>query len=152
MDKATLLAEVINQVKELKTTATQACEGFHIPMDTNEVKLEILENNMNTDGSLLLRASLCCEYTSELSSDIRQAIKNLSVQLLKSEISTLGSRVKIVFLITTKEMNIGSAVRVALSSILDKVSASTEYSQQLFLPRKRQRVSCLDSLCDDNIS
>ncbi|KAL8507139.1 hypothetical protein ACS0TY_017872 [Phlomoides rotata] len=151
MDKAALLAEVISQVKQLKTRATQASEGIHIPMDTDEVKLETLEKNVS-DGSFLLRASLCCEYCSDLLSDVRQAIKNLPVRLLKSEISTLGSRVKIVFLITTNETNIGNAVRVALSNILDKVSASTEYAQQLFIPRKRQRVSCLDSLCDDDTS
>lgn len=150
MDKATLLAEVVSQVKQLKTTATQACEGFHIPMDSDEVKLETLENNVS-DGSFLLRASLCCEYWSDLLSDVRKAIKNLPVRLLKSEISTLGSRVKIVFLITTNETNAGNDVLVALSSIVDKVSASTEYAQQLFIPRKRQRVSCLDSLCDDDI-
>ncbi|KAI3466730.1 hypothetical protein Pfo_023393 [Paulownia fortunei] len=154
-DKATLLAEVISQVKQLKTTATQASEGLPIPMDTDEVEVEILENNV-VDGSFLLRASLCCDYRPDLLSDVRQAIDDLPVQVLKCEISTLGGRVKSVFLITTAEGNndnaaawelIVSSVRAALSNILDKVSASADYAQQLFFPRKRQRVSCFDSSC-----
>ncbi|KAL2253160.1 UNVERIFIED_CONTAM: Transcription factor bHLH30 [Sesamum indicum] len=149
MDKATLLAEVICQVKQLRAAARQASEGLHIPMDADEVQVEILEHN-GGDGSLLLRASLCCDYRPDLLSDIRQAINDLHIQVLKSEISTLGGRVKTVFLVTTGEGDNGyaaqlevlvSSVRAALSKILDKVSASTEYAQELFSPRKRQRVS-----------
>lgn len=150
MDKAALLAEVINQVKELKARATQASQGLHIPMDTDQVEVQVLESN----GSFLMTASLCCDYTPDLLSDVRQALSDLRVRVLKSEVSTLGGRVKIVFLITTGEGNsdnvghgevIVSSVRAALSNILDKLSASAEYAQELFLPRKRQRVSYFDS-------
>lgn len=144
MDKATLLAEVVSQIKQLRTTASQASEGLHIPMDTDEVKVETLENCAG-DGSLLLRASLCCEHWPDLLSDVRQMINNLPVRVLKSEISTLRSRVKIAFLITTVERTCASSVHSALSNILEKVSALTESAEQLFIPRKRQRVSCLDS-------
>ncbi|KAL0328895.1 UNVERIFIED_CONTAM: Transcription factor [Sesamum calycinum] len=98
----------------------------------------------------LLRASLCCDYRPDLLSNIRQAINDLDIQVLKSEISTLGGRVKTVFLVTTGEGDNGRAaglevlvgsVRAALSTILDKVCASAEYAQELFSPRKRQRVS-----------
>ncbi|KAL0300674.1 UNVERIFIED_CONTAM: Transcription factor [Sesamum radiatum] len=149
MDKATLLAEVICQVKQLRAAARQACEGLNIPMDADEVQVEILEHS-GGDGSFLLRASLCCDYRPDLLSNIRQAINDLDIQVLKSEISTLGGRVKTVFLVTTGEGDnsraaglevlVGS-VRAALSTILDKVCASAEYAQELFSPRKRQRVS-----------
>ncbi|XP_073144628.1 transcription factor bHLH30-like [Henckelia pumila] len=158
MDKAALLAEVINQVKQMKKTATQASEGLHLPMDTDEVHIEKIEGS---DGSFLLRTSLCCEYRPDLLSDLRQAIKNLPVQLKKCEISTLGGRVKTVFLLDiTKEFSANSAenreliitnsVRSTLSSILDKVSASVEYEQQLVFPQKRQRVSYMDSSCSSS--
>ncbi|KAK6154767.1 hypothetical protein DH2020_009015 [Rehmannia glutinosa] len=150
MDKATLLAEVISQVKQLKTTAKQASEGLHVPMDTDDVEVEMLENNVG-HGSLLLRASICCEYRPELLSDLRQAIDDLPVHVMKCEISTLGGRVKSVFLLTTTgEGNNGNAVssvRAALCNILEKVSASADYAQPLFFPRKRQRVSYVDSSC-----
>ncbi|KAL3820325.1 hypothetical protein ACJIZ3_006230 [Penstemon smallii] len=152
MDKATLLAEVINQVKQLKKAATQASEGLHIPMDTNELKVEKLYKNSNYEP-FLLRASLCCDYRPELLSDLRQAINDLPIKLLKSEISTLKGRFKSVFLITTREEEninndrelIVSSVHGALSRVLDKVSASAEFAEEMFFPRKRQRVSYFDS-------
>nr|AKN09657.1 basic helix-loop-helix transcription factor [Salvia miltiorrhiza] len=150
MDKATLLAEVISQIKQLRTTASQASEGLHIPIDTDELKVETLENHTG-DGMFLLRASLCCEHLPDLLSDVRQVINSLPIRVLKSEISTLGSRVKIAFLITTVEGNdsvrefVVGSVRAALSNVLEKVSALAESAEQLFIPRKRQRVSCLDS-------
>ncbi|KAL7142618.1 hypothetical protein ABFS83_08G135600 [Erythranthe nasuta] len=147
MDKAALLAEVISQVKKLKTTAKQASEGLHIPMDTDEVEVEVLDNNNNAiNGSFLLRVSLCCEYRPYLLSEVRQALNNLRARILESEISTLGGRVKTVFVVTTEEETNENAVRSALSNVLDKLSASAEYDQELFFPRKRQRVSCVDSL------
>ncbi|XP_073272159.1 putative transcription factor bHLH107 [Primulina huaijiensis] len=158
MDKAALLAEVISQVKQLKKTATQASEGLHLPMDTDEVNIEKIEGS---DGSFLLRTSLCCEYRPHLLSDLRRAIKNLPVHLTKCEISTLGVRVKTVFLLDiTKEVIANSAenqeliitnsVRSTLSNILDKVSALAEYEQQLVFPQKRQRISYLDSSCSSS--
>lgn len=144
MDKATLLAEAIIQIKQLRRIASQASEGLHIPMDSDEVKVEPLENR-SIDGSFLLRASLCCEHWPDLLSDLRQVMSNLKVRVLKSEISTLGSRVKVAFLIATVEGNGGSRVHEALSKVLEKVSALAESAEQLFIPRKRQRVSCLDS-------
>ncbi|KAI3456164.1 hypothetical protein Pfo_012827 [Paulownia fortunei] len=159
MDKATILAEVISEVKHLKKTATEASEGLHIPTDADEVEVEKLEKNAD-NGSFLLRASLCCDYRPDLLSNVKQAINDLPVQLLKCEISTLGGRVKSVFLITTAgEGNsdnaaaqelILSSVRAALSNILDKVTASAEYAHQIFYPQKRQRVSYLDSSCSSS--
>ncbi|KAL0363454.1 UNVERIFIED_CONTAM: Transcription factor [Sesamum calycinum] len=156
MDKATLLAQVISEVKQLKKTARRASEGLHIPMDTNQVQVEKLEDNAD-DGSVLLRASLCCDYTPDLLSNVKQAINDLPWQLLKCEISTLGGRVKIVFLITaSEEKNCGSTaaeelhfstIRATLSNILDKVSASVEYAQEICFLRKG--VGFLMSILDD---
>ncbi|KAK4440039.1 Transcription factor [Sesamum alatum] len=147
MDKATLLAEVISEVKQLKETARPASEGLHVPMDTDEVQVEKLEDKAD-GGSVLLRASLCCDYTPDLLFNVKQAISDLPGQLLKSEMSTLGGRVKIVFLITSssaaEELHF-SSIRAALSNILDKVSASAEYAQQIIFPQKRRRVSYVDS-------
>ncbi|XP_042064517.1 transcription factor bHLH30-like isoform X2 [Salvia splendens] len=146
MDKATLLAEVVSQIKQLRETASQASEGLHIPMDTDEVKVGRVENHSG-DGSFLLMASLCCEHWPDLLSDVRQVMKSLPVQVVKSEVSTLGSRVKIAFLITSVEGDDGvvGLVRAALSDIVEKFSALAESAEQLFIPRKRQRVSCIDS-------
>ncbi|KAG5622421.1 hypothetical protein H5410_007639 [Solanum commersonii] len=151
MDKAALLAEVVCQVKQLKETATNVSERFFIPLDSDEIKVEIIAENA-IDGTCIYRASICCEYRPHLLSDLKETINSLHVSLVKSEISTLGSRVKNVFLFTNlidggcANIEAGeiflSSVRQAFSSILDKVSAFPEYSAY---PNKRQRISCFDS-------
>lgn len=142
MDKATLLGEVISQVKQLKTKASRASESMHIPMDTDAVEIIVLEDD--------IQASVCCKYTQDLMSNIKQCIDGLPVQVLSSEISTLGGRVKSVFLITCDSRNnvgkytvqecIVSQLRRMLTNILDKVSASMECDQLVF-PQKKQRLS-----------
>ncbi|KAL2524251.1 Transcription factor bHLH [Abeliophyllum distichum] len=152
MDKASLLAEVISQVKQLKKTAKQASEDLHIPTDSNEVKVEQLDDT--EDRSFSFRASICCHYRHDLLSDTRQCLNVLPVDLAEVEISTLEGRVKIVFVLTGRRdgMNesaearelIASSIHEALSCVVDKASASEEFSQQLMLPHKRQRVHYLD--------
>ncbi|XP_057470993.1 transcription factor bHLH30-like [Actinidia eriantha] len=152
MDKAALLAEVISQVKQLKKTTTETSEGLLIPMDTDEVRVESLKEG---DGTFSFRASLCCDYRPELLSELRQAIKALHLNMVKAEISTLGSRVKYVFVFTRREETnsdnseecriLVNSVHLSLSTILDKVSAAAEYSPRTTLPNKRRRISFFDS-------
>ncbi|KAL5772248.1 hypothetical protein ACOSQ2_012172 [Xanthoceras sorbifolium] len=154
MDKATLLAEVIRQVKELKKKAMEASKGYLIPVDADEVKVEPYDDESG-DGTFLFKASLCCEYRPELLSDLRQALDALPLKMIKAEISTLGGRLKNVFVFTScNEGNIdhaetsqllASAVHQALISVLDKASPSPEYSPRTTLPNKRQRIAFFDS-------
>ena len=146
MDKATLLAEVIRQVKELKKNATEASEGLILPKEVDEVRVE--PHDDGTDGSLSFRASVCCDYQPELLSYIKQALDTLPVNTVKAEISTLGGRMKNVFVFTGNSNNakahmiLASSVHQALSSILDKVSTSSGFSPRTTHPKKkRQRAS-----------
>ncbi|KAF2303040.1 hypothetical protein GH714_012845 [Hevea brasiliensis] len=90
MDKATLLAEVINQVKELKKNALEASKGLLIPMDDDEVKVETYDNGSG-DETLSFKAFICCDYRPDLLSDIRQAVDSLQLKMVDAEISTLGA-------------------------------------------------------------
>ncbi|XP_031268274.1 transcription factor bHLH106-like [Pistacia vera] len=154
VDKATLLAGVINQVKELKKNAIEASKGYLIPMDDDEVKVEPHKEAAG-DGSFLFKASICCDYRPELLSDLKQALDALPLKIVNVEMSTLGGRLKNVFLFTScKEGNtnnaeashlLANAVHQALSSVLDKASPSPEYSPRTTLPNKRQRISFFDS-------
>ncbi|XP_051135399.1 transcription factor bHLH30-like isoform X2 [Andrographis paniculata] len=146
MDKAALLAEVVSQVKRLKMAAAQASEGLHIPTDSDAVEVAVVENNVGDgNGEVLLEARLCCEYRPELLADIRRAMDGLPARVLKCEISSLGGRMKTVFLVAcdgsaaARECAAGS-VRQVFGDVLDKVSASAEYDRLVF-PRKRQRLS-----------
>ncbi|KAK2974843.1 hypothetical protein RJ640_017329 [Escallonia rubra] len=154
MDKATLLAEVIGQVKQLNKTATEASEGLLIPVDADEVRVEPLDETAG-DKTLYFKASLCCDYRPDLMSDLRQALDALHVNTVSAEISTLGCRVKYVFVFTSgRERNCGNAksgellagsVHQALNAILDMASVSPEYSPRTTLPNKRRRLSLYDN-------
>ncbi|KAF2305306.1 hypothetical protein P3X46_033161 [Hevea brasiliensis] len=155
MDKATLLAEVINQVKELKKNAVEASEGLLIPMDDDEVKVETYDNGAG-DGTLSFKAFLCCDYRPELLSDIRQVVDSLQLKMVDAEISTLGCRLKVViFLTSCRNKNavddaeepqlLTNSVHQALNSVLEKGSISAEYSPRTTLQNKRRRVTFFES-------
>ena len=157
MDKATLLAEVISRVNELKKTAWEESQGFLIPMDDDEVKVELCDDGAE-DGAVSYRASLCCDYRPQLLSDLRQAIDNLQIELVNSEISTLGSRVKNAFVYTCCQgenidsQGIANSVHEALNSVLEKAAAASalpEYSPRT-LPSKRRRTTCFDTSCSSS--
>lgn len=152
MDKATLLAEVINQVKELKKNAIEASKGHLIPTDADEVRVETCENGSG-DGTFSVTASLCCDYRPELLSDLKQALDTLHLSMVKAEISTLGGRVKNVIVFSGSKEGIGdsaeacqlvaTSIHKALSSVLDKVPTFPEYSPRI--SNKRRKISFFDS-------
>lgn len=155
MDKAALLAQVINHVKELRKNAAEATKGMLVPTDVDEVRVE-----QQTDGvgesSYVIRASLCCDYKQELLNDLRQALETLPLKTMRAEIATLGNRMVNVFVISAcdggkfKETDEGqllaSSVRQVLMSVLDKFYASEEFSSRNALSSKRRRVSFFNSV------
>ncbi|WJX26776.1 hypothetical protein P8452_15655 [Trifolium repens] len=161
MDKATLLAEVIRQVNELKSNANQASKGYLIPIDGNEVKVEVESCEKGVvDGSILYKASICCDYQPELFSDLKQTLDTLQLQLVRAELSTLGDRVKNEFVYNCCKVDIynielcqliASNVHQALSSVLDKASASMDYSLRAPHPynqlQQTSTLSCNHDFC-----
>jgi hypothetical protein len=133
MDKATLLAEVIRQVKELKNNANQASNGYLIPIDGNEVKVEVEScEKGGVDGSILYKASICCDYQPKLLSELKQTLDTLQLKLIRAELSTLGDRIKNEFVYNCCKVNIYNielcqliasnvyqALSLRLSSVLD---------------------------------
>ncbi|CAO2211021.1 unnamed protein product [Urochloa humidicola] len=112
-DKASLLAEVIEHVKELKRQTSAvlghggaAGEGEDaaarrhalLPTESDELAVEAGEDG---EGRLLVRASLCCEDRAGLIPDIARALASLRLRARRAEIATLGGRVRNVLLITT---------------------------------------------------
>ncbi|KAE9607246.1 hypothetical protein Lal_00026068 [Lupinus albus] len=150
MDKATLLAEVISQVKELKKNALEASKGLIIPKDSNEVKVEPYDDEGEGDGSMSYKASICCDYTTEILSDLRKTLDALKLKVMRTEISTLGKRMKNVFIFKCCKGDITNieacqalqiSVQQALSSVVDKASTSLEYLPRTSHPNKRKLCS-----------
>lgn len=148
MDKATLLGEVVRQVKELKKAATEASKGFLVPTDDDEVIVETCKDEAN--GTCCFKASICCDYRPGLLTDLRQALDALPIKMVKAEISTLGSRLRKDFVFTSCRTtahgdDLACTVRLALNSVLQKAAISPEYLPYSTFPKKRQRISYFDS-------
>lgn len=142
MDKAGLLGEVINQVKLLRESAAEATKGTVVPSDTDEVRVEE-EEDPNDAASISIRASLCCDFKHELLSDLREAVDALPLNAVRAEISTLGTRMVSVFVISGLKGQIQplvDSIRQAFRSVLDKFYASEEFSSRNS-SSKRRRVS-----------
>jgi hypothetical protein len=151
MDKATLLAKVVNQVKELKKNAMEASKGFLIPMEDDEVKVEPYDIELGY-GCMSYKATICCDYQPEILSDIKKALDTLQLQLVKVEMSTLENRMKNVFVFTCCKgdnhnsvdveacKSIANVVHKALDSVLEKAYNSMEFSLKTSYPNKRRRM------------
>ncbi|KAG6416862.1 hypothetical protein SASPL_124303 [Salvia splendens] len=142
MDKAGLLGEVINQVKLLRQRAAEATKGAAVPSDIGEVRVEE-EEDPNDNASTSIRASLCCDFEYKLLRDLREAVGALPLKSVRAEISTLGTRMVNVFVITGLKGQVHPLVDLILQvlrSVLDKLYASDEFSSRNS-PSKRRRVS-----------
>lgn len=147
MDKATLLAEVITQVKQMQKKALESNQGLIIPKDNEEIKVEPLKQE---DGTFMVKASLNFEYRPDLLSELRNTLNSLTLNIVKAEISTLGNWVRSEFVLSDKKgviwgnteecQVIVRSVHQAMSNILEKMSASAEYSPRTTLPYKRRRI------------
>ncbi|KAL9232153.1 hypothetical protein vseg_007292 [Gypsophila vaccaria] len=154
MDKATLLAEVIRQVQDLKNQASEATKGLLIPTDADEVVVVPCHDDKDAlnDDVFVFRASVCSEYKPEIIPTLRRVIKELKLTIVKAEISTLGGRVKNVFTVSGKKEEIGygkrdkfgKSIHKAMSCALEKISSLEEYSPRAVYPSKRRRVSHCD--------
>lgn len=96
-DKASLLAEVIQHVKELKRQTSLIAETSPVPTEIDELTVD---NASDEDGKMLIKASICCEDRSDLLPDLIKTLKAMRLRTLKAEITTLGGRVKNVLFIT----------------------------------------------------
>ncbi|RZC24907.1 Transcription factor bHLH30 isoform B [Glycine soja] len=131
MDKATLLAEVISQVKELKKNAAEVSKGFLIPKDADEVKVEPYNDHEGGEGSMSYSATICCDFRPEILSDLRQTLDSLPLHLVKAEISTLAA--------------LASTVHQALCSVMEKASASLDFSPRTSHASKRRRLCFIET-------
>lgn len=97
-DKASLLAEVIQHVKELRRQTSIIAETSPVPTETDELTVDPASDGQ--DGKFIIKASLCCDDRSDLLPDLIKALKSLRLRTLKAEITTLGGRVKNVLFVT----------------------------------------------------
>lgn len=146
-DKASLLAEVIQHVKELKRQTSLIAETSPVPTECDELTVDTSDE----DGRFMIKASLCCEDRSDLLPDLIKTLKALRLRTLKAEITTLGGRVRNVLFITgedEEESNSGdnhqqqqqysiSEIQEALKAVMEKTNGDDSPSGSV----KRQRTN-----------
>ncbi|KAK8493699.1 hypothetical protein V6N12_019287 [Hibiscus sabdariffa] len=121
-DKASLLAEVIQHVKELKRQTCLIAETSPVPTETDELTVDTSDQ----DGKFVIKASLCCEDRSDLLPDLIKTLKDLRLKTLKAEITTLGGRVKNVLFITGEDDSGVQQQRCCISSIQEALKLVME--------------------------
>ncbi|KAL6969803.1 Transcription factor bHLH30 [Sarracenia purpurea var. burkii] len=131
-DKASLLAEVIQHVKELKRQTSLIAETSPVPTEIDELTVDASDE----DGKFVIKASLCCEDRSDLLPDLIKTLKALRLRTLRAEITTLGGRVRNVLFITgDEETNNGagdqqqqhysiSSIQEALKAVMEKANGN----------------------------
>ncbi|XP_020229729.1 transcription factor bHLH30 [Cajanus cajan] len=149
-DKASLLAEVIQHVKELKRQTSLIAESSPVPTESDELTVE---DEADEDGNSVIKASLCCEDRSDLFPELIKTLKALRLRTLKAEITTLGGRVKNVLFITGEEADSSSgsedhshqqqycisSIQEALKAVMEKSVGDESASANI----KRQRTNII---------
>lgn len=151
-DKASLLAEVIQHVKELKRQTSLIAETSPVPTESDELTVDTTDE----DGKFVIKASLCCEDRSDLLPDLIKTLKALRLRTLKAELTTLGGRVKNVLFITGDEDSSSSgeqsmqqqqeycinSIQEALKAVMEKNGGDESASGNV----KRQRTNNINIL------
>ncbi|KAK1428932.1 hypothetical protein QVD17_17772 [Tagetes erecta] len=89
IDKASLLAKVVQRLKELQQTNSQIEQHESIPSETDEITVISLNNNRN-DGRIIIKASMCCDDRSDLLADMIQTLNSLQLSPVRVEMVAIG--------------------------------------------------------------
>jgi len=152
MDKATLLARVVDQVKLLKRKAGEATQSMALPPETNEVSIEldtgdngVVVAGTGTDKMIYMKASISCDDRPDLIAGLTQAFHGLRLRTVRADLTSLGGRAQHVFVLCREEgwgstgaslRSLKEAVRQALARV---ASPEMAYGSSSF-QSKRQRI------------
>ncbi|KAL6195985.1 hypothetical protein ACLB2K_031602 [Fragaria x ananassa] len=127
-DKASLLAKVVERVKELKQQMSEITELETFPSEADEITvLCSSEDEYSNNGGIIFKASLSCEDRAELLPDLIEILKSLHLKTLKAEMATLGGRIRSVLIVAAdKDHTIESVpfLQNAFKSLLERSNSS----------------------------
>lgn len=133
-DKASLLAKVVQRVKELKQQTSEITKLETVPSETDEITVLSTGGDYTGDTRLIFKASLCCEDRSDLIPDLVDILKSLHLKTLKAEMATLGGRTRNVLVVAAdhKEHSIESIhfLQNSLRSLVDRSTSCNDRSKR----------------------
>ncbi|XP_027365797.1 transcription factor bHLH106-like [Abrus precatorius] len=121
-DKASLLAKVVERVKELKHQTSKITESETFPSETDE--MTVVSTSGDGDGRLIFKASLCCEDRSDLIPDLIEILRSLHLKTLKAEMATLGGRTRNVLVVATDKDHSVESIQFLHNSLKSLVERS----------------------------
>nr|WIE96122.1 basic helix-loop-helix transcription factor [Loropetalum chinense var. rubrum] len=133
-DKASLLAKVVERVKELKQQTSELMELDTFPVETDEITV-YSATEFPHEGQLIFKASLCCEDRSDLLPDLIEILKSLHLKTLRAEMSTLGGRVRSILIVAGDKEHSIEAVHFLQNALKGLIERSSSNDQ-----RKRRRI------------
>lgn len=152
MDKATLLARVVCQLKDLKRKAAETTHPLPIPAEANGITV-----NCHTGGgaagygrpAAYIRASVSCDDRPGLLADLAGALRGLRLRPLRADMASLGGRARCEFVLCGEEGGAAIAGRVkALEEGVRRALVSAAFPETAYgcnYRSRRQRV--LESHC-----
>ncbi|KAJ8562580.1 hypothetical protein K7X08_031032 [Anisodus acutangulus] len=162
-DKASLLAEAVRSVRELKKTTselgattmsdddndnyddhTTLMKKFMFPSESDELNISYCNNSMDSDGTLIVKASICCEDRPEIMMELRNALSTVQGKVVRAEMSTVGGRIKCLLWLQMLENGCKEGLlvqlRSALKVVMDKATFGPQNMGQDLLGNKRPRL------------
>lgn len=153
MDKAALLASVIDHVKDLKRKASEISKSLTIlPSEVDEVTIDCDDPkpDKGDSGLVLIRVSICCDDRPELLSELTRVIKGLKLTTVKADVASVGGRIKSVLVLCSDNGNGSSgdqgaclsSLKQSLKVVVSRIACSSMASncrirskrQRFFLP------------------
>ncbi|XP_022887145.1 transcription factor bHLH51-like [Olea europaea var. sylvestris] len=143
MDKAALLGQVVEHVKDLRQKAKEISKISTIPTDIDEVTIDHLDlEESSMENNIYIKASVCCDDRPELFAELNCALKGLRLTILEADITSLGGRMKAIFALCAKngmeEKSCFSTLKQSLYIVLNRVAMSSATSNYR-ARSKRQR-------------
>ncbi|XP_040379838.1 transcription factor bHLH51-like [Oryza brachyantha] len=112
MDKASLLASAVNQVRELKKSATEVAAP--VPPEANEVTVQCYAGD-GEHACTYVHATVSCDDRPGLLADIAGALRRLRLRPLRADMSCLGGRTQHAFVLRSEEEGAAPAAGEARS-------------------------------------
>ncbi|KAF8009718.1 hypothetical protein BT93_J0645 [Corymbia citriodora subsp. variegata] len=151
MDKAALLASVIDHVKDLKRKASEISKSLTIlPSEIDEVTIDCEDPKPNKGGgdgggAVLIRVSICCDDRPELLSELTRVIKGLKLTTVKADVASVGGRIKSVLVLCSAAAGDGdrgaclSSLKQSLKVVVSRIACSSMAASSCRIRSKRQR-------------
>ncbi|KAL3533521.1 hypothetical protein ACH5RR_007042 [Cinchona calisaya] len=133
--KASLLAKVVEQVKELKQKTSDIMQFETFPSEIDEIS--VVSNDNSNDGRLLIKASLCCDDRSDLIQDLIEILKSLRLSPMRAEMVTLGGRIRNVIILAGEKDHSDESV-IALKNALRSFIQRSNYNGSGDRPKRRR--------------